>query len=611
MLNPIISNEGGANEIMAYIYDSLIIRDPETFEWLPSMAYSWEIRDVLEKDGERIEGYWDAKKQRFYPGQGEVTALRSEVREISAGKYEIRGKSYYGRLQNIHETVKITPDTRRSVAAPEAQKQVVFIFKIRKNIKWHDGYPFSVDDILFSYDIIQNPYTDAAHLRNYYRDIRKVEKLDSSTIRFQYRQPYFLSLSFCGGIPVVPRHRYHPERFKGDLKALAENFNQHPDNRKPMGTGPYIFERWKKGQQLVLKKNWDYWGRNAKLPYFSPMQPYLDEIQFIVINNTNAAIKELIGGNIDADFGVTPALWYDSRTTDAEFQKRFVRSRYLTPLYTYIGWNLKRAIFKDHRVRQALTYLIPKEKILNEIHQGLGKLVTGPFFVKGPVYDHTLPPRYYDPLKARELLREAGWVDHDGDGLRDKDGISFEFEYLIHNAKEYHQKIADIMKESLGEAGIRVNIRVIDWTVFAKTVSEGNFDAVRFAWGTGIDGDPFQIWHSSQAGRGGSNFIHFEDKEVDTLLEQARQMFDSVERWKLYRKLHQILYKKQPYTFLFSFDTLGFYHRKFRGVKFYSGGYNLNEWYIAARNIGEKGIVEEGEKKNRKSLKRERAELSK
>jgi len=120
------------------------------------------------------------------------------------------------------------------------------------------------------------------------------------------------------------------------------------------------------------------------------------------------------------------------------------------------------------------------------------------------------------------MLKEAGWVDHDGDGIRDKDGINFEFEYLVHNARDYHKKIADIIKESFEEAGIRVNIRVIDWTVFAKTVSEGNFDAVRFAWGTGIDTDPYQVWHSSQI-NGGSNFISFANPEVDRLLEEARE----------------------------------------------------------------------------------------
>ena len=188
----------------------------------------------------------------------------------------------------------------------------------------------------------------------------------------------------------------------------------------------------------------------------------------------------------------------------------------------------------------------------------------------------------YDALIARKLLQEAGWVDHDGDGIRDKDGIKFEFEYLIHNAKEYHQKIADIIKESLEEAGIVMNIRMIDWTIFAQTVAERNFDAVRFAWGTGIDDDPFQIWHSTQIGGGGSNFIGFSNPDVDKIIEEGRNVFDPLKRWALFRQLHQIFYKEQPYTFLFSLDTLALYHKKFRGVKFYSSGYNLNEWYIEA-----------------------------
>jgi peptide/nickel transport system substrate-binding protein len=408
-----------------------------------------------------------------------------------------------------------------------------------------------------------------------------VLKINSHLVQFRYKKPYFLSLSFCGGLPLIPVHRYQPEQFKGDEKSLAEYFNSHPDNWKPIGNGSYLFKEWKKSQVIILTKNKNYWAAKEKFPYFQKDQPYLDEIHYVIINNSNAALKELMSDNLDTDFDITQSIWEDPRTSSDSFNKKFARARYITPLYTYIGWNNKRPFFKDYRVRQAMTRLIPKEKILKEIHFGLGENVTGPFYSKGPIYDNSLPVQAYNTVLARKLLEEAGWVDHDGDGIRDKDGVKFEFEYLIHNAKEYHQKIADIIKESLEEAGIVMHIRMIDWTIFAQTVAERNFDAVRFAWGTGIDDDPFQIWHSSQIGGGGSNFISYSNPEVDQIIESGRNIFDPIRRWALFRRLHQILYQEQPYTFLFSLDALAIYHRKFRGVKFYSSGYNLNEWYIA------------------------------
>ncbi len=580
MLSPIISNEAISNRIIGYVYDSLIIRDPEKFEWLPWLAHSWEIKDMALIDGKDTEGYYDPERNLFYPGNGEITALSGKIKKIAYNTYKVKNKIYKGKLKKLFYTTKIIPNTGKGYKVEKVKKHVVFLFYIRENIKWQDGFSFSVDDVLFSFNMINNPYTDAAHLRGYYRDIKSLKKIDNYTIKFLYNKPYFLSLSFCGGIPIIPKHRYNPAKFKGDTKSLAKYFNSHPDNWKPIGSGAYKFSKWEKGQYITLIKNHDYWARKAKLPYFKKEQPYLEKIRFIVISNRNTSLKELSGKNIDADFGIVPSMWKDSRTLSKNFTKNFARAKYIIPLYTQIGWNLDRPYFKDYRVRQALTYLIPKRKILKEIHKSLGKVVTGPFFTEGPVYDKKLKPLYYDPVKARRLLKEAGWVDHDGDGVRDKDGVKFQFEYLIHNAREYHQKIADIIKESLEEAGIIVNIRIIDWTVFAKTVNERNFDAVRFAWGTGIDGDPFQIWHSSQMERGGSNYIGYKNKEVDKILEDARNIFDPLKRWEKYRALHHIFYKEQPYSFLFSFYTLGFYNKKFRGVKFYSSGYNFSEWHI-------------------------------
>ena len=581
LLSPVISNEGTANTIMGYVYDSLITRDPETFEWLPWLAYAWEVRDVALQNGKEVEGFFDEASGLFYPGRGLFHAADVELKTRSYGLYQIKNLQIAGKRDKVvRYTAAITPPKYGGFKPATLKKNVVYVFYLRDQIKWHDGFPFSAEDILFSFDIINNPFTDAAHLRNYYRDIRKLEILNSHSVKFTYEKPYFLSLSFCGGMPLLPKHRYNPERFRGDQKSLADYFNQHPDNWKPIGTGPYLFDTWDKGRLIRLTKNKNFWARSAGLPYFKANQPYLDQIQFIIVNNSNAALKELTSGNIDADFEVTQSSWEDPRANSQSFTRSFVRAKFLIPLYTYIGWNLERPFFQDPKVRKALTYLIPKQKILKEIHKDLGQLVTGPFFIEGPTYDHSLPPLYYNPVKARALLKEAGWLDHDGDGIRDKDGVPFQFEYLIHNAREYHQKIADIMKESLEEAGIIMNIRLIDWTVFAKTVMERNFDAVRFAWGTGIDGDPFQIWHSSQIGGGGSNYVGYKNPEIDKILEEARTLFNPLDRWKLYLKMHQILYEEQPYTFLFSFYTLGFYNRKYYGVKFYSGGYNFTEWFI-------------------------------
>jgi len=580
MLSPILSNESPAGAIIGLVSDSLITRDPETFEWLPWLAYAWERKDKLCIGNSCIEGYYDGNN--FYQGRGVITTLPEYVKIIGADYYIFNkkiGSSF--KIKKNGYTIDLIPNNGVLKLSKNYKllKSSVYIFYIREGITWHDFHPFDGRDVVFSYNVIMNPYVDAAHLRNYYIDIEKVTLIDNYTVRFDYRKPYFLSLSFCGGIPLVPRHRYRIESFKGDQRSFAEFFNTHPDNWKPLGTGPYIFDVWEKGKFIKLVKNKNYFARKLNLPYFDPRRPYIDIIEYRLITNDNVALKELVSGNIEADFEITPEVWFDSRTNSDSFKQNIVRAKYITPLYAYIGWNLKRLFFQDPKVRVALTYLVPRRKILEEIHKGLGDIVTGPFFVDSPMCDRSIEPYEYNPIEARRLLKEAGWVDHDGDGIRDKDGVKFEFEYLVHNGRDYHKKIADIIKESFEEAGIKVNIRVIDWTVFAKTVSEGNFDAVRFAWGTGIDTDPYQVWHSSQI-NGGSNFIGFSNPEVDRILEEAREEFDQIKRWQMYRRLHRILHELQPYTFLFSFHSLVFYNRKIRGVKFYIGGPSITEWYF-------------------------------
>ena len=190
------------------------------------------------------------------------------------------------------------------------------------------------------------------------------------------------------------------------------------------------------------------------------------------------------------DFDIEPDIWFSDQTNTEEFLSKFAKAHIVVPMYTYIGWNMDTPFFEDKRVRQAMTHLIPLDKIAQEIHKGLVTRVTGPFYINGPIYDHNIKPYEYSLKKAKRLLRKAGWLDHDGDGIIDKDGKPFQFEYLIHNGRDYHQKIADIIKESIEKAGIKMLIRKIDWTIFGETVADRKFDAVRFAWGSNIDSGP-------------------------------------------------------------------------------------------------------------------------
>ena len=486
-------------------------------------------------------------------------------------------------------------------AVPALRREASFVLHLREDVRWHDDQPVSADDVVFSFETMRNPSVECAELRAQYTDLERWEKLGPHAVKFVFGAQFFKAFANLASMYVYPRHRFEPWKFEGDRDGFGKHFNAHPDHRGPIGCGPYRFVRWDPGKFVEIARNEAWWasgkpgpdGKRARVvPWIDPEQPYLDRIRWVTINEKTASIKALEAGDVDADFDVEQTTWEEESTNSPAFVRKNVRARFLDPSYTYIGWNTRRKevgperqFFADRRVRQAMTLLIPRERILREIHYGLGEIVTGPFFSHGPFADRTIKARTSSLERAQMLLDEAGWIDHDGDGVRDKDGVPFEFEYVIHNMRDYHQKVADIIKEAVERAGVRVLIRKLDWAVFLDTIRDQRFDAVRLAWGdpSCIDADPFDVWHSSQSEGGGSNYISFTNEEVDRICVQGRREVDLVKRQAQYRKLHRILHREQPYTFLYHMYLLCFYGREFRNVRFYIIGetpYDFREWYI-------------------------------
>ncbi len=471
--------------------------------------------------------------------------------------YESRvngGNVYETLLTRDNETLELKPLLATSWEISDDKLR--YTFHLRRGVKWHDGVPFTARDVEFSFRMIKDPRVDAPHLRNYYKDVTSVRAVDDYTVVFTYARPYFLALEFCGGMPIVPKHVFE----KGD-------FNTNPAGRHPIGTGPYRFVKWKTGQEIVLERNPDYWGE----------KPHIERIVFRIITDSTVALELLKQGGLDL-MGLTPIQW--TRQTDTpNFRRKFNKYSYFTPNYSYIGWNMRRPYFSDRRVRRAMTHLVNRKLFLEKILFGQGAVVTSPFYVNSPEYDHDIKPLPYDPALAKRLLDEAGWVDSDGDGIRDRDGVPFEFEFLLPNGSETGEKIATLLKEELRRVGIVMKIRKTEWAVFTQRLRERKFDAVTLGWSMGVETDPYQIWHSSQAEKG-SNFVGFVNAEADRLIERARREFDRSKRIELYRRFARIVQEEQPYTFLFCNKSLVAVSNRFRNVRVYPLGLDPREWYV-------------------------------
>lgn len=481
-------------------------------------------------------------------------ATINPITSTDAYASNINSYIYESLIKRDEKTLELVPVLAESWEI--SQDHLTYVFRLKKDLRWQDGHPLTARDVLFSFERIRDPAVDAAHLRNYYQDIEKLEALDDWTLRYFYRIPYFKALEFCGGIPIVPAHLFKE----------GQNFNEHPIGRMPVGNGPYRLLRWDTGREIVLVRNENYWGE----------RPHFDRVIFKIVTDPSAAFQVLKKGGLD-EMTLRPIQWV-KQTQGNRFTSNYRKLKYFTPSYSYIGWNLRKPLFSDKRVRQAMTLMTDRETILNKILFGLGTVVSGTAYVNSPDYNRSIQPLPHDPAKAADLLAAAGWKDLDGDGVLEKNGTPFQFEFLVPAGSKLGEQVAEILQEGLKGMGVRMDIRKLEWAVFIQRIDERDFDACTLAWNLSWDSDPFQLWHSSQAGKG-SNFVGFINEEADRVIETARREFDPNRRRILYHRFHEILHDEQPYTFLFTREELLAVSSRFRNVNVYPMGVVPREWW--------------------------------
>lgn len=435
---------------------------------------------------------------------------------------------------------------------------LVITFRLRKGVRWHDGQPFTAEDVLFTYRLTIDPKTPTAYAGDFLK-VKKAEVLDPHTFRVTYAKPFAPALMSWGS-SVMPKHLMEDK-----------DVTRSPLARHPVGTGPYRFQEWKTGQKIVLVYNPDYFeGR-----------PFIDGRVMRIIPDMATMFLELRARGID-QMGLTP-LQYTRQTENQYFRTHFRKYRYLSFSYTYLGFNLQNPMFADRKVRQALAFSVNKEELIDGVLLGLGKEASGPFKPGTWQFNADVKRYPFDPKKALELLAEAGWRDTDGDGILDRRGQRFEFELLVNQGNEVRAKTAEIVQRRLAEVGISVKIRVIEWAAFIKEfINKRRFDAVILGWTIPMDPDLYDVWHSSKTGPSELNFISYKNEEVDALLERGRSTFDRAERKRCYDRIQEILAEDQPYIFLYVPDALPIFNARVRGIDPapIGIGHNVIKWYV-------------------------------
>ncbi|MBA4418252.1 MAG: peptide-binding protein [Syntrophus sp. (in: bacteria)] len=432
-----------------------------------------------------------------------------------------------------------------------------FTFHLKRNVTWHDGTPFTAHDVMYTYKVTIDPKTPTAYSGDFLL-VKKAEVLDDFTFKVTYEKPFAPAL-MSWGIAVLPRHLLE-----------GKDITASPLRRAPIGTGPFIFKEWTGGDRLILMAN----------PRYFEGRPYISRYMMRIIPDSATTFLELKQNGIDMA-GLTPM--QTLRQTDfPKFKREFNKFKYLSFTYVYLGYNLRHQFFKDKRVRQAISYGINKQEIIDGILLGEGVEATGPFKPDMWAYNGNVKKYAYDKEKALALLAEAGFRKGT-DGILYKNGTPFEFTVLVNQGNDVRIKCAELIQRRLSEIGIRVKIRVIEWAALINEfIDKRNFEAVMLGWSISQDPDPFDIWHSSKQGKKELNFIGFENKEADDLLVKARHTLDRAERKGYLFRFQEIVAEEQPLTFLFVPYANIAIQKRFKGIDPGPAGlmYNFIKWYV-------------------------------
>jgi peptide/nickel transport system substrate-binding protein len=436
--------------------------------------------------------------------------------------------------------------------------------KLRKDVKWHDGYPFTADDVVFTYQTMINPKTPAPFKEGFLL-VKDVQAPDPYTVRVRYDKPYARAVETWGTY-MLPRHLLQSFADAGTLR-------ESPQNSRPVGTGPYRFQEWKPGEKVVLTANPDYFEG----------KPFLSRIVYRVIPSQATIFLELKARGVDY-VGTLTGMQYSRQTEYPAFRKAFNKFRYPASDYTFFGFNLKDPRFADRRVREAFAHAINKQELIDGVRLGLAREAYGPIRPGTWAYTDQVVRYDYDPEKAKALLAQAGWKDRDGDGVvEDKDGKPFTLTIRTNQGNDERKKIAEIIQQRLKEVGINADIQLIEWAAFIKEfVKPRRFEVVVLGLGTGTDPDQFVVWHSSQRGPDQMNRTGYANPEVDALLEAGRSSCVQSERLRYYHRIQEILAEDLPMIFLYYRDALPVVASRIHGVSPTPAGilHNFNEWYV-------------------------------
>ncbi len=440
-------------------------------------------------------------------------------------------------LISNNEKGEPVPNVAESYEVSEDGK--TYTFKLNKGIKFTNGQELTAKDVAFTFTSICDPGYDGPRMdavnnlvgyeeynKGDAKSVEGIKVIDDYTISFTNKNVDAAGIwNFSYGI--MPESVYKFE--KGNFQAVKDKLLE------PVGSGAYKFVHFKPGQEVKFEKNADYWKGEPKIPYI-----------VMKVTNAQTLLQELMAGTVDIDrVGAKP------ENIDPLKQAGFLNlDLYMQNGYGYIGLNYGSDKVKDPKVRQALLYGLNRDGFMQSYYQGYGQVYNSHILPTSWAYNPDVPKYEYNPEKAKELLDEAGWKDTNGNGVRDKDGVELELQWLTYTGSKYVDALIPIVQQSWEQIGVKVTPELMEFGTMMDKVNNREYDIFNGAWNLSIDPDPSGIFAISQDVPGGFNNIGWRNEEADKLLKEGKGTTNQEERKKAYAEWQLKFSEDVPYILL-------------------------------------------------------------
>jgi peptide/nickel transport system substrate-binding protein len=426
------------------------------------------------------------------------------------------------------------------------QDDTTLIFKLRKNVKWHDGENFSAKDVLFTYNVLTSPKISSPYSSGF-RFIKSVDIIDEFTIKVKYKKAYFKALE-TWMMGIIPEHI-----LKDEKNLMNSSFNTNP-----IGTGAYRLSQLEHSKNIILSAFDEYFEGRAKI----------DKISFHVIADPMTRFLMLKSSALDV--GSIEPMQYE-RQIEEDFFAKFSIYEQISRSYTYLGFNLRLKKFKNPKIREAISLAIDRQEIIDTLFFNHAKICTGPFHPTTIAFNKDVKAPKQNIKKAKRLLREAGYNNKN----------PFVFEIATSNSSAIRPYAAQIIQHQLKKVGVIVNLRVMEWQAFLNmVVFPHKFDTVLLGWGLSPMPDPYMFWHSDSDKKGGFNLVGYKNLKIDKMIEQSQEIVNKKKLSKIWQEMFKLITDENPYIFLYIPNSITTINKNIKNVEISPSGiwHNYIEW---------------------------------